>query len=52
MTNLVKTADYLADKLEETGLFKILSPRNGKGIPLVACSLKDRGKIYDEVLDL
>ncbi|KAG0759436.1 hypothetical protein G6F57_009192 [Rhizopus arrhizus] len=48
MTNLVKTADYLADKLEETGLFTILSPRHGKGIPLVACSLKDKEKIYDE----
>ncbi|CAO3701368.1 unnamed protein product [Rhizopus stolonifer] len=48
MTNLVKTADHLADRLEATGSFEILSPRHGNGIPLVACSLKDKNKIYDE----
>lgn len=48
MKNLVLTADYLADKLESTGKFKILSERGGKGVPLVAFSLKEK-KLYDEV---
>lgn len=48
MKNLVKTADYLAEKLENTGKFTILSEKGGKGVPLVAFSLKEK-KLYDEV---
>lgn len=48
MKNLILTADYLADKLENTGKFVILSERSGKGVPLVAFHLKQK-KIYDEV---
>lgn len=40
---------YLANQLEKTGHFKILSDRSGKnGVPLVAFSLKDE-KHFDEV---
>lgn len=49
MQNLVRNADYLAEKLEETGKFKILSARGGKGVPLVAFSLKEK-KVYNEVI--
>jgi glutamate/tyrosine decarboxylase-like PLP-dependent enzyme len=48
MKNLILTADYLAEKLENTGNFVILSERSGKGVPLVAFHLKHK-KIYDEV---
>jgi glutamate decarboxylase len=48
MRNLIKNADYLAEKLEETGRFNILSEKGGRGVPLVAFSLKAK-KIYDEV---
>jgi glutamate decarboxylase len=47
MKNLTLTADYLAEKLEDTGYFEILSARNGQGVPLVAFHLKQK-KIYDE----
>jgi glutamate decarboxylase len=47
MKNLILTADYLAEKLENTGNFVILSERSGKGVPLVAFHLKHK-KIYDE----
>ncbi|KAI7902417.1 glutamate decarboxylase [Cokeromyces recurvatus] len=47
MKNLVSNAEYLANKLEETGRFEILSARNGKGVPLVAFHLKEE-KLYDE----
>lgn len=49
MQNLVRNADYLAEKLEQTGKFEILSERGGKGVPLVAFSLKEK-KVYNEVL--
>jgi len=42
MHNLNNTANHLAEKLESTGRFKILSDRNGNGLPLVAFSLVDR----------
>lgn len=47
MTNLMSTTEYLANALEETGLFTILSPRNGAGLPLVAMSLKGENN-FDE----
>ncbi|KAF2265240.1 glutamate decarboxylase [Lojkania enalia] len=48
MLNLTRTADYLAANLENLG-FIILSERNGRGLPLVACRLdEDLGKQYDE----
>lgn len=47
MRNLVINADYLAERLEETGKFKILSEKGGKGVPLVAFSLLEK-KVYDE----
>ncbi|CAG8539535.1 9443_t:CDS:10, partial [Ambispora leptoticha] len=40
MTNITNTADHLAELLEKTGRFEILSERNGKGLPLVAFRLK------------
>ena len=49
MQNLILTANYLAKKLEDTGRFKILSDRTGKGVPLVAFCLKERKEFYDEV---
>ncbi|KAI8389301.1 pyridoxal phosphate-dependent transferase [Blakeslea trispora] len=48
MKNLVMTANHLAQKLEDTGRFKILSDRTGKGVPLVAFCLKERKEFYDE----
>ncbi|KAI8981104.1 glutamate decarboxylase [Pilobolus umbonatus] len=47
MTNLVKVADHLSDKIEAMGPFKILSEKSGRGLPLVAFTLKEN-KIYDE----
>lgn len=47
MTNLVKNADYLSEKLKETGKFSILSETGGRGVPLVAFNLKAK-KVYDE----
>ncbi|KAI8991473.1 glutamate decarboxylase [Mycotypha africana] len=47
MRNLVSTADYLSEKLEASGQFKILSARAGKGLPLVAFRLKG-DKLYNE----
>jgi glutamate decarboxylase len=48
MKNLIHDMIYLANQLEETGHFKILSDRSGKnGVPLVAFSLKDE-KHFDE----
>ncbi|KAL7661949.1 hypothetical protein ACMYSQ_001315 [Aspergillus niger] len=38
MTNITRTADYLADQLEQLG-FVIMSERRGKGLPLVAFRL-------------
>jgi glutamate decarboxylase len=49
MKNLTLTADYLAEKLEGTGHFQILSARHGHGVPLVAFSLKEKKRVYDEV---
>lgn len=49
MKNLVLNADYLAEQLEKTGNFKILSERGGRGVPLVAFCLTEK-KIYDEVI--
>jgi len=42
MTNLTKNADYLADHLEGTGKFRLLSAKNGKGLPVVAFCLKEK----------
>ncbi|KAI7904902.1 glutamate decarboxylase [Cokeromyces recurvatus] len=47
MTNLTETADYLTDRLQETGHFTILSEREGRGLPLVAFRLNERHH-YDE----
>ncbi|GAT28788.1 glutamate decarboxylase [Aspergillus luchuensis] len=38
MTNITRTADYLAEQLEQLG-FVIMSERGGKGLPLVAFRL-------------
>ncbi|CAG8572867.1 1352_t:CDS:10, partial [Dentiscutata heterogama] len=48
MTNLMQIADYLAQSLENTGVFEIISDRNGKGLPLVAFKLKLKDIHYDE----
>jgi glutamate decarboxylase len=48
MTNLTRTADYLADSLKELG-FLIMSEGSGKGLPLVAFRLDpSKNKHYDE----
>ncbi|CAO3625507.1 unnamed protein product [Cunninghamella blakesleeana] len=47
MTNLTRTADHLAECLRATGRFEILSESNGRGLPLVAFSLKG-DQHYDE----
>ncbi|KAI7889522.1 glutamate decarboxylase [Mucor mucedo] len=47
MKNLISNADYLSDQLEATGKFNILSEKSGRGLPLVAFSLKAK-KVYDE----
>lgn len=47
MSNLTKTADHLAEVLEKTGHFEIMSEGNGRGLPLVAFRLKEK-KHYDE----
>ncbi|KAF1985212.1 glutamate decarboxylase [Aulographum hederae CBS 113979] len=46
MTNLTRTADYLAKHLEALG-FSVISQGGGKGLPLVAFKLGE-GKHYDE----
>ncbi|RHZ49337.1 hypothetical protein Glove_522g15 [Diversispora epigaea] len=48
MKNLMNTAEILANKLEETGKFKIISDRNGNGLPLVAFKLSAKKIHYDE----
>ncbi|KAG0648990.1 Glutamate decarboxylase 4 [Hyphodiscus hymeniophilus] len=47
MTNLTRTADYLASSLEQLG-FVLMSKKNGEGLPLVAFRFKDGEKRYDE----
>ncbi|KAI8374989.1 glutamate decarboxylase [Choanephora cucurbitarum] len=47
MTNLTETADHLAERLEATGHFQILSETQGRGLPLVAFRLKDK-RHYNE----
>ncbi|EKG12482.1 Pyridoxal phosphate-dependent decarboxylase [Macrophomina phaseolina MS6] len=48
MTNLTRTADYLAANLKALG-FIIMSEGGGKGLPLVACRLDpEQNKHYDE----
>ncbi|GME25783.1 Pyridoxal phosphate-dependent decarboxylase [Neofusicoccum parvum] len=48
MTNLTRTADYLAANLRALG-FIIMSEGEGNGLPLVACRLDpERKKHYDE----
>ncbi|KAG8528873.1 uncharacterized protein KY384_006562 [Bacidia gigantensis] len=48
MTNLTRTADYLAKSLEQLG-FIIMSEKGGKGLPLVAFRLDPKKKHhYDE----
>ncbi|KAF2461995.1 glutamate decarboxylase [Lineolata rhizophorae] len=48
MLNLTRTADYLASALEILG-FIIMSERNGRGLPLVACRLApDSERMFDE----
>ncbi|CAG8568552.1 7858_t:CDS:10 [Paraglomus occultum] len=49
MKNITKHADRLAQMLEATERFEILSERNGKGLPVVAFRLKHNEKMnYDE----
>ncbi|CAG8473841.1 1692_t:CDS:10 [Diversispora eburnea] len=48
MRNLMNTSSILATKLEETGKFKIISDRNGNGLPLVAFKLSAKEVHYDE----
>ena len=48
MCNLTKIADHLADALEQTGLFVMMSERGGRGLPLVAFRLKKSFKNFDE----
>jgi len=48
MSNLTRTADYLAASLEDQG-FIIMSKKSGQGLPLVAFRLKeDPEREYDE----
>ncbi|KAL0093697.1 glutamate decarboxylase [Phycomyces blakesleeanus] len=47
ISNLVRTADYLAERLDKTGRFIILSEKEGRGLPLVAFRLKNEC-YYDE----
>ncbi|KAH8812082.1 pyridoxal phosphate-dependent transferase [Xylogone sp. PMI_703] len=48
MTNLTRTADYLAESLEDLG-FTLMSEKNGSGLPLVAFRLKKSdNRNYDE----
>jgi glutamate decarboxylase len=48
MNNLTRTADYLADSLEELG-FIIMSKKAGAGLPLIAFRLDPaKDKPYDE----
>ncbi|KAF8323750.1 glutamate decarboxylase [Clavulina sp. PMI_390] len=50
MTNLTRTADYLADEILKIGggnRFELLSEKSGKGLPLVAWRFKGQEK-YDE----
>ncbi|KAF9889444.1 hypothetical protein FE257_007346 [Aspergillus nanangensis] len=48
MTNLIKTADYLAEELTKMG-FIIMSDGRGRGLPLVAFRLQSNDdRLYDE----
>ncbi|KAK7748086.1 hypothetical protein SLS53_001338 [Cytospora paraplurivora] len=50
MSNLTRTADYLADSVEALG-FKLMSKKGGDGLPLVAFRLpedKEDERSYDE----
>jgi glutamate decarboxylase len=48
MGNLTRTADYLAESLEQLG-FVLMSEKNGKGLPLVAFRIDPKtNKHYDE----
>lgn len=48
MSNLIRTADYLADQLKNIG-FIIMSETGGRGLPLVAFRLpEDENRLYDE----
>lgn len=48
MTNLINFSDYLADALEHSGHFEIMSARHGDGLPLVAFRIKAKNKHYTE----
>lgn len=48
MRNLTSTADHLADRLNCTGRFIIMSEGGGRGLPLVAFRLKEE-QHYNEV---
>lgn len=48
MSNLTRTADYLADELEKLG-FVIMSEKGGQGLPLVAFRFRENNdRLYDE----
>lgn len=51
MTNLTRTADYLAASLEQLG-FIIMSKTNGKGLPLVAFRLDSTKEHYYDEFDI
>jgi len=42
MQQLTQNSDYLAEKIEATGLFRLLSAKNGNGLPVVAFCLKEK----------
>jgi len=42
MTQLTQNSDYLADHLENSGKFRLLSARHGDGLPVVAFCLKQK----------
>ncbi|CAG8783503.1 6326_t:CDS:2, partial [Acaulospora morrowiae] len=48
MNNLMDVSRNLADRLEKTGKFTILSDRTGNGLPLVAFRLAAKDIHYDE----
>lgn len=48
MQSITATSDFLRGKLVESGRFEMMSPNEGKSLPLVAFRLKEK-KHYDEV---
>ena len=50
MLNITRIADHLAEELEALG-FKILSQRNGNGLPVVAFRLGDQSRPADSSYD-